>query len=144
MNSNPIATLFFPEPLKVRDVEQVIKLAPAVDEVLSQSDKRTYLSKMGFIELSALRKCLPDCNPLALYAVFEAISGGGGSAVASPADYRSKIQEWRSNQSLDGFSTELLKAAAKKYSAYLVFGLLVALVVDLVIESGLDAFVGRP
>jgi hypothetical protein len=41
---------------------------------------------------------------------------------------------------INKFKNDLLVANAKKYSAYAVFGFLILLVIDLVVESGRNAF----
>ena len=66
---------------------------------------------------------------------------GGGDLVA-PRNLNEAVTRWRAEggDPLDQFSSDLLQATAKKYSAYSAFFLLLALVVDLIVESGVNAF----
>ena len=141
LDCNALATIGYPEPLKIKDIEQVIKECPPVDQILAKGEKKTYLAQLGYVERSAFDEVLKNCNPLARYAIFEALTGGGGSNVVSPTELVSKIEAWRNGDGLELFKGELLKANLKKFSAYAVFAFLIALVLDLVIESGINAFV---
>jgi hypothetical protein len=108
--------------------------------MLSKGEKKTYLSQLGYIERNAFDKSFSfDTNPLARYAIFEALSGGGGSDVVSPEGIQEKINSWKLDK-LSSFKSELLKSSLKKQSAYLVFVFLIGLVLDLIIESGINAF----
>ena len=73
---------------------------------------------------------------------FDALAKGGGDLVA-PRDLNEAVTRWRvegDGGPLDQFSSDLLQATVKKYSAYSVFFLLLALVFDLIVESGVNAF----
>jgi len=63
--------------------------------------------------------------------------------LVAPRDLNEAVTRWRAEGDggpLDQFSSDLLQATAKKYSAYSVFFLLLALVFDLIVESGVNAF----
>ena len=75
---------------------------------------------------------------MACYAVFDALSGGNGD-IASPDSAAQTIQRWKS-EGIDAFKTDLSIGLAKKLSANLVFIGLIALVLDLIIESGINGF----
>ena len=141
LDCNPLATLGYPEPLKIKDIQQIIKECPPVDQILAKGLKKTYMAQLGYVEKGAFDEVLKNCNPLARYAIFEALSGGGGANVVSPTQLTSKIDAWRNGDGLDLFKGELLNANLKKFSAFGVFAFLIALVLDLVIESGFNAFV---
>ena len=141
LSVSPIATFGYPEPLKIKDLEQVFQQCPSVEVLLTKGPKKTYLAQQGYVERGAFIECLPTCNPLAIYAVFEAISGGSGASVATPKDVREKLDFYKNTEfGLETFKNDLLSANLKKLSAYSVFGFLIALVLDLIIESGIAAF----
>ena len=97
------------------------------------------MAKQGYLERDALAVVLPNSNPLALYAVFDAMSKGGGE-MANPRDAQAMIDTWKESGGIEAFKGDLTSANAKKFSAYAVFFGLIALVVDLVVESGIDAW----
>ncbi len=140
LDCSPIATIGYPEPLRVSDVQKIISNIPAVEKILAKGEKKTYLAQMGYVERKAFEDCLPGCNPLAIYAVFEAISGGGGAGVASPIDVVQKVKLWRESDGIGNFKNELLKSSIKKNLAFIVFAFLISVVLDLIIESGVNAF----
>ena len=139
LDISPLATLGFPEPLKVADIEKIIRQAPSADAVLAAGEKKSYMASLGYLEQKAFYKLLPDCNPLARYAAFEAIASGSGN-LCTPGDYDRCISEWRSPGGLDNFSGALLKASTKRLSAYAFFAFLIGLVIDLIAETGSSAF----
>lgn len=70
---NFIATLGYPEPLKIKDVENVIAKVNLKD-VYDLGPKRSFMAK-SMLERDGMMSAMSDCNPLAVYAVFEAFSG---------------------------------------------------------------------
>lgn len=65
---------------------------------------------------------------------------GGGGDLAAPTDAAIMITKWK-KEGLEGFKNSLLRANFRKYSAYSVFAFLILLVLDLIVESGSNAFV---
>ena len=96
-----------------------------------------YLAQMGMLEREGVTSSLPNVNPLAVYAVWEAVSGGGGD-LASPVVVEERLAVWRTEGGIESFKSDLTLARGKRYAAYLVFGILIATVFDLVIESGMS------
>lgn len=73
-------------------------------------------------------------------AVFDALSEGGGD-LAAPGKATELITSWKDPENgLQKFKTDLLVANAKKWSAFGVFFFLIVLVLDLIVESGTNAF----
>lgn len=75
--TNPIATIGYPEKMKANDINQIIKDAPSSEVIASLCEKKSYLASLGYLEQQAFYKALPDSNPLAKYAIFEAMTAGG-------------------------------------------------------------------
>lgn len=136
---NPLASLQYPESIKAKDIEKIISSFPTMEKIQSMGEKKSYMSQLGYLERDAFDKSLPQCNPLARYAVFDALSLGGGD-MASPLTAAELVASWKGPQGLSKFSGDLLAANAKKFSAYGVFLFLIALVIDLIVESGRNAF----
>ena len=126
--------------MRTKDIEQIIQNCPSVDKILAKGPKKTYIAKLGYVEKEAFDEVMASSNPLARFAVFEAIAGGGASTVASPDEFKSKIASWKESNGLEAFKSDLFKASLKKYSAFAVFAFLIFLVLDLIVESGIDAF----
>lgn len=63
--------------MRVADVEEVIAKAD-IDSILQNGPKIGYMAQQGMMERVGMLKSLDGTNPLAVYAVFECFSGGGG------------------------------------------------------------------
>jgi hypothetical protein len=102
--------------------------------------KKSYIAQQGFIEREGFEACFPKekFNPVACYAAFDALCGGNGD-IASPDSAAELIERWKT-KGIDAFKTDLTIGLAKKLSANLVFIGLIALVLDLIIESGINGF----
>jgi hypothetical protein len=95
---------------------------------------------MGYMEREGLFASMPDCNPLVVYATFDAFSKGGGDC-ANPGEAVEMMKTWQDPASgLDKWKNDVQTANLKKYSAYAVFFFLIAVVLDLVVESGINAW----
>lgn len=139
LQCSPIATLGFPEPLREGDIEYIIANLPTVEQIDSKGKKLTFIAKNGGLERDAFAECLPeDTNPLAMYAAFEALAKGNAN-FANPVDARTIMDEWKQG-GVDAFAESFNSSKTIRFSAYSFFAFLLALVFDLVIESGLNAF----
>eukprot|EP00597_Dinobryon_sp_UTEXLB2267_P000368 CAMPEP_0170074062 /NCGR_PEP_ID=MMETSP0019_2-20121128/11406_1 /TAXON_ID=98059 /ORGANISM="Dinobryon sp., Strain UTEXLB2267" /LENGTH=118 /DNA_ID=CAMNT_0010284069 /DNA_START=404 /DNA_END=760 /DNA_ORIENTATION=+ len=115
---------------------------PSLAEILKKGPKKSYMAQLGYVEREGFYAAMPaDSNPLVMYAAFDALARGGGD-LASPVETEEMMKAWQSapDGGLEGFKSALLAANARKYSAYGVFFFLIALVFDLIIESGQNAF----
>jgi hypothetical protein len=139
LGANPLATFAYPESIKLKDVEKIIKDFPTMAKIQSLAQTKSYMSQLGYLEREAFDKSLPNCNPVAKYVVFDAASGGGGDMVA-PQTMEEKLVAWRGADGINAFKNDLLISNSKKLSAYAVFAFLILLVLDLVVESGVNAF----
>ncbi len=136
--TNPIATIGFPEKLKTNDILQIINEAPSSEVISNLCEKKSYLASLGYLEQQAFYKSLPNSNSLAKYAIFEAMTAGGGSLIA-PSKYDESLKKWRS-EGVESFCNDLFAAASKRFAAYGALLFLILLVFDLIIESGVNAF----
>ena len=135
----PIATLGYPEMLRVGDVQKIIDDMPEIETIVQNGPKNNYVAQLGYIEREGFIKCFSnDTNPLALQAVYDALSEGGGD-LASPVQFKRILDEW-TYTGIEGFKKSLTLGQARKYSAIGVFFFLIALVIDLIFESGINAF----
>ena len=141
LSLNPIASALYPEALSRADVQRVVDSVPALEAIRKNNAKTTYMSSLGYIERRAFLTTMEaqgGLNKLATYAVFDALTNGSGD-YAAPQECESKLAAWRAD-GLDGFKSDLLKAQGAKLSAYSVFGFLILLVLDLIVESGANGW----
>ena len=75
---NPIATIGYPEPLKVADIQSIIDKMPRTETIKLNGDNKSYMASLGYLEREGFFRSMPNSNPLALYAIFDCWSKGGG------------------------------------------------------------------
>mmetsp|Transcript_1364 Transcript_1364/g.2208 ORF Transcript_1364/g.2208 Transcript_1364/m.2208 type:complete len:253 (-) Transcript_1364:107-865(-) len=140
VSANPVAGIALPESLKVADVEYIIKNFPQLEEIAEKGEKTSYMAQIGYLEREGFEACYDasTVNPVALNAAWEAIGEGGGDLVA-PQMVAATALKWQA-EGVDAFVQDLTKANIRKYSAFTVFFGLIALVLDLIIESAQSAF----
>lgn len=138
----PIAGFGYPSELATADVVRIISKLPSVDEISAKGKKKTYMAQRGYLERQAFVDCYPPSeNQLALYVVFDALSGGGSSSVASPIFVKDAAERWQEElPSLDAFVGDLSRAQIGKISGFSGLAFLIVLVLDLIVESGITAF----
>jgi hypothetical protein len=158
---SPLATLGFPEPLRTADVQYVISKLPTIEDILKKGPKKSYMAQLGCLEREGFNAALPaDSNPLVLSAAFDALSEGSGTVnkssliaihsflpnttllgdLAAPGPATKMLQSWKQADGIEAFKKDLLVSNVRKFSAFAVFFFLIALVLDLIVESGQNAF----
>ena len=100
LECNPLVYLGYPEKLKEKDVQRIIDEFPSIEIISKNGPKTSYLAQKGYLEREGFEKSLPNCNLLALNAVFSCFSGGSG--IASPFEAETMINRWKST-GLDAF-----------------------------------------
>ena len=85
------------------DVQAVVDTVPSVEKIRTKSEQHTYMVQMGYIDRAAYLASLPEeVNPLAAYAVFDALANGSGD-YASPTDITVKVMDdWKACGSFPG------------------------------------------
>jgi hypothetical protein len=134
-----LSSIFFPTMYR-KDVEKVIAKVPATATISAQGTSTSYLASKGYIDQLDFVASLKQCNPLASFALFEAISGGSGSVV-SPDVLEENLAKYRSaSDPVAAFVSDLQAASLTKLSAYGGLSFLLFLIFALIIESGISAF----
>ena len=134
-----ISAIFYPTMYR-RDVEKVIAKVPSTATISAQGTSTSYLASKGYIDQMDFVASLKQCNPLASYALFEALSGGSGSVV-SPDVLEENLAKYRSaSDPVAAFASDLQSASLTKLGAYGGLGFLLFIVFALIIESGISAF----
>ena len=57
LDCNFIATIGYPEPLKVQDVQKIIDNAPYVEKILAAGNKKSYMAQIGYLERQGFNDC---------------------------------------------------------------------------------------
>ena len=138
---NGVASAFYPSPLSSTDLTAAIAAVPSSAVLSDANENPSYMCQNGYIDRSTFVTVLTElnCNPLASYAVFEAVKGGSSRAVPGVA-LEEKLANWRGPDGLEQFVSDLTKAKTVKLGSYVSLALLLALVVDLIGESFVQGF----
>ena len=142
LNAGPLIGLYYDNEISANDVADVIEKAPTAEYISSRSESLNYMASKGYIEQRDFIKELEqkNCNPLASYVVFDAISSGKGGVV-SPVVYEDKLSTYREGGGdLASFVSDLNAFLATKVFAF--FGLVFCLLVDVgfVAKNGIEGF----
>ena len=57
LDCNFIATIGYPEPLKIKDVQKVIDQCPYVEKILAAGKKKSYMAQIGYLERQGFNDC---------------------------------------------------------------------------------------
>jgi len=142
LQASGIATIFYPEPLSKADVQQLLKVIPSPEDITSKSDSDSFLVRKGYVTRDDFLKRLmseENSNPVAAYAIFDALSKGSATFV-SPDQMEEAMTKYRDSDGLSAFATDLQTAAVTKISAYSLLAFLLLFVLDLIVETGINAF----
>jgi len=140
LNLGPVGGFGLPEELRKADVEDILANIPSVETVASKGQRKTFLEQQGYLSRQGFRDSYPaETNQVALYAVFSALAGGGSSFVVAPSAFQALSQKWKA-EGVESFVSDLNKSQIGKLSGYGGLAFLVLLVIDLVIETGTNAF----
>jgi hypothetical protein len=140
LNLGPVGGFGLPEELRKADIEDILANIPSVEKISSKGQKKTFLEQQGYLSRQGFRDSYPaETNQVALYAVFSALAGGGSSFVVAPSAFQALSQKWKA-EGVESFVSDLNKSQIGKLSGYGGLAFLVLLVIDLVVETGSNAF----
>lgn len=147
LSLNPIAGFGYPDQVCRADVLDIIATMPSVETMLANASKSgrklSYMEQTGFLGRQTFTDSYPaKTNKLALYMVFDALTGGSSSNVVSPVKVKELSAEWKAEpeEGLSVFESALTKTQTAKLASFGSLAFLVGLVIDLVVESGAKAF----
>lgn len=133
LNAGPLVGLYYDSEISAEDVKVAIAKAPTADFISGRSQSINYMASKGYIEKSDFIREMGEkgCNPLASYALYDAISSGKGGIV-SPVVYEDTLTVYREGSSSgdvpSSFTGDLNGFLAVKVAAFL--GLVFCLLVD--------------
>lgn len=146
LNAGALVGFYYNNDISSKDIADVINKAPTAEFISSRSESLNYMASKGYIEVRDFIKEMGEknCNPLASYVVFDAISSGKGGVV-SPVVYEDTLSAYRSEMSIGdivptSFVGDLNKFLLVKVGAFI--GLVVCLLFDLflVSKAGMEGF----
>jgi len=133
LDAGPLVGFYYDNEISSADVADAISKAPTAEFISSRSESLNYMASKGYIEKGDFIKEMgaKNCNPLASYVLYDAISTGKGGVV-SPIVYEDKLSSYREGVSggdvASSFVGDLNSFLAVKVAAF--FGLVFCLLVD--------------
>lgn len=129
-----ISTLLcgLPEDLSKADVEKILKNKMTTERMVDRGPQENYFASKGYLTFDAFEKANQKTNPLALRAIFDALTTS--SSIADPEDAQSLLDSFRDDT--ENFKSSLLKSKFRGYSA---IGFLLFLL-SLAVGTCADAF----
>jgi hypothetical protein len=139
LSTNPLVSLLYPKPVSLKDVQKVISKIPPAATINARGSSTSFFATKGYVVQEEFLLAMASCNPLASYAAFQAISKGGGKCVA-PDDVDKSVSVYKAEKNLQQFAKDFETSAYTKVSAYAALAFLLFVTFDLIIETGLTAF----
>jgi hypothetical protein len=146
LNAGPLLSVYYNTDISVNDIFDAIEKAPTAEFISSRSQSINFMASKGYIERRDFIKEMEakNCNPLASYVLYDAISSGKGDVV-SPVVYGEKLAAYRQESKAGGvaagsFIRDLNGFLAVKVGAFL--GLVFCLLVDFgfIAKAGIEGF----
>ena len=133
LNAGPLLGVYYDNEISAKDVSQAIQKAPTSEFISKRSQSINYMASKGYIDRRDFIREMEGkgCNPLASYAVYDAISAGKGDLV-NPEVFDEKLAVYRAGSAAGEvagtFAGDLNGFLAVKVGAFL--GLLFCLFID--------------
>lgn len=110
-----------PEDLKIKDVQKILNKKMTVEQIVKKGPQDSFWAQKGYLRVEAFQAANKDCNPLAVRAIFDAMSTGTSNV--EPYVAQAYLDEFRKD--LETFKKTLLFSKFKGYVAIgTVLGLL--------------------
>jgi hypothetical protein len=145
LDAGPLLGVYYDTEIALNDVVDAIQKAPSAEFISGRSESINYMASKGYIERRDFIKEMEakNCNPLASYVLYDAISSGKGDVV-SPVVFDEKLAQYRQGSGAGGlaqsFIGDLNGFLAVKIGAFL--GLVFCLLVDFgfIAKAGIEGF----
>ena len=140
VSSNFLVSLLYPSDISEKDVLNAIAKLPSGDQINERGSSDSYVASKGYVVQSDFLEALNGCNPIASYALYQAVSKGKGKTV-SPIEVDDAIALYKADKGdLTQFTKDFEASALTKVSSYATLAFLLFVTFDLIIETGLLAF----
>ena len=110
-----ISTLLcgLPQDLSSADVDKILRNKKSVEQMVKNGPKDSFWAERGYLRFEAFEAANPNCNPLALRTIFDALTTS--TSTVEPDVAQRLLDEFR--QDTDTFKNTLLLSKVKGYSA---------------------------
>jgi len=106
----------YPQDISKADLAKIVNNPKTMEEIVEENPyPDNFLAKKGYLIYDAFVHGNPDCNPLALRAVFDCFAQS--TNVVDPSTAQQKIDSYKADPSGETFKNELLLSKAKGYAA---------------------------
>ena len=102
-----------PEDLSKADVEKILKNRMSTETMVAKGPQDSYFAQLGYLRYEAFEKANPKCNPLALRAVFDALTTS--SATVDPEEAQALLDSFKDD--IGKFKSALITNKLKGYGA---------------------------
>lgn len=141
LDAGPFVRLYYDLEIYTEDLVDAIRRAPTSQYISGRSTSKNFMATRGYIERGDFAKEMDtkDCDPLASYVLFDAISAGKGGVV-SPVVYDEKLEAYREG-TVAGWGKAVASSFAVDMNVFLAvkLGAFVGLVFCLFVDFGLVA-----
>lgn len=141
LDAGPFVRLYYDSEIYTEDLVDAIRRAPTSQYISGRSTSKNFMATRGYIERGDFAKEMDtkDCDPLASYVLFDAISAGKGGVV-SPVVYDEKLEAYREG-TVAGWGKAVASSFAVDMNVFLAvkLGAFVGLVFCLFVDFGLVA-----
>lgn len=106
----------YPQDISKADLAKIVNNPKSVEQIVEENPyPENFLAAKGYLIYDAFADGNPDCNPLAVRAVFDTFSQS--TSVVAPDVARQKLDSYKADPSGETFKTELLLSKIKGYAA---------------------------
>lgn len=121
----------YPEDLKLKDVQKILNNPMSVEKMVKLGPKESFWAERGYLRYEAFKAANRDCDPLAIRAVFDALTTS--TSTVEPDLAQKLLDSFREDLPL--FKRNLLWNKVKGYSAIALLLFLLALAASVSLES---------
>lgn len=140
VSKDVLVSLLYPSDISQKDVLKAINTIPSAEQINKRGNSDSYVASKGYIVQKDFLQALKSCNPIASFALYQAVSTGRGKTV-SPIEVDETLAVYKAEKgALTQFTKDFQKSALTKVSSYATLGFLLFVTFDLIIETGLIAF----
>lgn len=105
----------YPQDISFKDFEKIINNKMTVEQMVSRGPKDSFWAERGYLRYEAFEAANSKCNPLALRAIFDALTTS--TSIVEPDVAQELLISFRGDGGVELFKSSLLKSKFKGYSA---------------------------
>lgn len=130
----PYFLLGYPEDLYVKDVEKILNNKMSVERMVATGPKDSFWAEKGYLRIEAFEKANKNCNPLALRAVFDALTTS--TSIAEPDKAQALLDSFKKKEDgLEEFKKKLIESKFRGWSSIVFLLFLLGLATDVSVQA---------